>query len=312
MFEQLNKQLIEVKEKLREQRKLQGSLAKAQQSLSQESDRLVYLGSELQKEGADVEKLDGLSLTGLFYTILGSKDEQLDKERQEYLAAKLKYDECSDSVSAIEREVVELKGQIAQLGDLDSQYKAILDTKEKLISESSDENAERLIGLSEELADAQADMKELKEAINAGSEVLNGLRSVISSLKSAGNWGTWDILGGGMFATAIKHSKIDDAKASAHRVQQSLRRFQRELADLGSRTDITIEIGSFATFADYFFDGLIADWVVQSKIERSFENANNVRPRVQNTVTSLQRKLKEVQNKADSLKERRRTLIEEA
>jgi hypothetical protein len=35
-----------------------------------------------------------------------------------------------------------------------------------------------------------------------------------------------------MIITAAKHSKIDDAQASAHRVQQLLRRFQRELADV--------------------------------------------------------------------------------
>lgn len=314
MFEELNKQLIEVKEKLRMRWKLRDTLAGTQRSLSQERSRLRKLEAELQKEGSDVEKLEGMSLTGLFYTILGSKDEQFEKERQEYLAAKLKYDECNDSVSAIEREVAHLKQQIAQFGDLDSQYKSILDMKEKLISEADDKNAERLVHLSEELADVQSDMRELQEAIDAGNAVLDGLESVTASLKSADNWGTWDVLGGGMIATAIKHSEIDGAKASAHRVQQLLRRFQRELADVGvsSSSDVAIEIGSFATFADYFFDGLIADWVVQSRIERSFENAAHMADQVRKTVRNLQRKLEEVQNKANSIKEKRRTLIEGA
>mgnify|MGYP001559106142 CR=1 FL=1 len=35
--------------------------------------------------------------------------------------------------------------------------------------------------------------------------------------------------------------------------------------------NIDINIGSFETFADYFFDGLISDWVVQSGIHELLE-----------------------------------------
>ena len=40
--------------------------------------------------------------------------------------------------------------------------------------------------------------------------------------------------------------------------------------------EFRIETGDFLTFADYFFDGLVADWLVQSKINdarRQVENA---------------------------------------
>lgn len=137
-----------------------------------------------------------------------------------------------------------------------------------------------MLRLSEQLADAQSDLKELDEAINVGNETLDSLEKVLSSLKSASNWGTWDLLGGRMIATAIKHSRIDEARMSVHRVQQLLRRFQEELAEVEREPDIAIEIGSFATFADYFFDGLIADWVVQSRIESSLENVVRMEDRV--------------------------------
>lgn len=148
--------------------------------------------------------------------VLGSKEQQLETERQEYLAAKLRYDKCAYAVSAMEREIADLQHQLAQLGNLASQYQSILDRKEKLILEANDENTKRLLRLSEQLADAQSDLKELDEAINAGNETLDSLEKVISSLKSASNWGTWDLLGGGMIATAIKHSRIDEARMSVH------------------------------------------------------------------------------------------------
>jgi len=36
-----------------------------------------------------------------------------------------------------------------------------------------------------------------------------------------------------------------------------------------------LEIGDFLTFADYFFDGLIADWLVQSKIQDAKAQVEN-------------------------------------
>ena len=148
--------------------------------------------------------------------------------------------------------------------------------------------------------------------VDAGNAVLNGLQSVIASLKSARNWGTWDLLGGGLIATAVKHSRIDGARASAHQVQQLLRRFQRELADVDARSDIDIDIGSFATFADYFFDGLIVDWVVQSRIGRSLDSANRVADQVRNTLRALQKNLADVQEKAGNVSQKRQMLIESA
>ncbi len=48
-----------------------------------------------------------------------------------------------------------------------------------------------------------------------------------------------------------------------------LRIFQKELRDVEAIQNQHIDIGGFLTFADFFFDGLIADWLVQSKIQNA-------------------------------------------
>lgn len=60
-----------------------------------------------------------------------------------------------------------------------------------------------------------------------------------------------------MLATAAKHSHIDDTKEYAYNAKIPLIRFQNELSDVDLTMDIDINIGSFETFANYFFDGLI-------------------------------------------------------
>ena len=54
--------------------------------------------------------------------------------------------------------------------------------------------------------------KEVQEAIAAGERALQSLYAAEEKLKSAGNWGVFDMLGGGFFSSYIKHSKIKEAE----------------------------------------------------------------------------------------------------
>lgn len=56
---------------------------------------------EWTKEQTDVRQLESLSLTGLFYSILGSKEQQLEKERQEALRAQLCLDEAKRTLELV-------------------------------------------------------------------------------------------------------------------------------------------------------------------------------------------------------------------
>ncbi|MEE0418630.1 MAG: hypothetical protein UDG86_01120 [Lachnospiraceae bacterium] len=111
---------------------------------------------------------------------------------------------------------------------------------------------------------------EIHEAIVAGQIALNSLAKAREHLSSAKNWGLFDMLGGGFFASMVKHSKLNNAQEEMEMARENLRIFQRELRDIRVPIDFRIDIGSFLTFADYFFDGLVADWMVQSKINDAY------------------------------------------
>jgi hypothetical protein len=314
VLDELNKQLEAIVEKMRAKSRLEGMAGRLRKDLMHEEEMLLELEAGIKKEGNDVKRLEGLSLTGLFYTVLGSREQQMEKERQEFLAAQLKYDECNSSVKEMKLELAELEKDIARYGGLEDEYASVMSSKERLLLEAGNEEAKSLIRLSEDIAGLKADIRELKEAITSGKNALEGLGSMVALLKSAENWGTWDMLGGGFFATHIKHSRIDDARDAACRVQGLLRRFRSELEDVdtGAEPGLTIDIGSFATFSDYFFDGLISDWIVQSRIRSSLSNTDGVRHGVAKTVQNLQRRLGTVRTRLESLEKERRELIERA
>lgn len=118
--------------------------------------------------------------------------------------------------------------------------------------------------------------KEINEAIDAADRALFYLNNANNYLSSAGNWGILDILGGGFISTLAKHSKIDDAKSEIENAKYAIQVLKKELQDVNTIVDINIDTGDFLTFADFFFDGFIADWLVQSKIrdaQRQIEQA---------------------------------------
>lgn len=79
MIESLNKRLTEVREKLRYKQKLKKDLLQIRELLAAERVKYANLKKQLHKEGRDVKKLEGLSLSGLFLSILGDKEAQLEK-----------------------------------------------------------------------------------------------------------------------------------------------------------------------------------------------------------------------------------------
>ena len=150
--------------------------------------------------------------------------------------------------------------------------------------------------VSEEIATKLSEIKEIEEALTAGHSVLSGLDQVIDNLQQARNWGTWDMLGGGLISSLVKHDRIDDARDSVEHVQVELLRFKRELADVHQSSEIRVDITSLERFADLFLDGLIIDWVVQSKINQSLEEAVKMRFHIVDIVDTLNnRKLSALQ-----------------
>ena len=129
--------------------------------------------------------------------------------------------------------------------------------------------------------------REISEAIEAGERALRSLKDAKNSLSSARGWGMFDILGGKGLSGLIKHVKIGDAKSSLNRAKADLNRFSRELDDVRDIQGLNIEIGDFLTFADFFFDGFLADIMVQSRIRQAQDNLDNAIFRVEQVLNRL-------------------------
>ena len=309
MLPELSKQLAKIVEQKRLKKKLEQDLQSVAAELQKTSIRLTALEAQLEKENVDVQKLEQMGLAALFYWVLGSR-EQLEKERQELLSAQLSYQQTKKQLEFLQQDQRSLSAQLDALAGVEAEHELLLAEKEGLLRQSHPSLTNELLAFSEQIAELQAQQREITEATGAGKRVVAGLEQVIASLESAGNWGVWDMFGGGLLSTAIKHSRIDEARAGVDDVQAQMSRFNRELADVRQQVDLQIDIGSLDSFADFFFDGLITDWIVQSKIDDSLVRSKQAKETVARAVRELEELQKAAQNKLAEVQETRARLIE--
>lgn len=129
--------------------------------------------------------------------------------------------------------------------------------------------------------------REVQEAIDAGEQALRSLRTAREKLNSAGNWGLLDIFGGDTISGLMKHKKIGDAERYIDDAKRDLRCFSRELGDVRGIENLNINVGDFLTFADFFFDGFLADVMVQSKINNAKKEVDEAIRRVEGVLVKL-------------------------
>jgi hypothetical protein len=66
-----------------------------------------------------------------------------------------------------------------------------------------------------------------------------------------------------------------------------LSNFSRELNDVNMACNLNIDVGDFLSFADFFFDGFVADWLVQDRINEARRQVEDAIRRVQEIIRQL-------------------------
>ena len=118
---------------------------------------------------------------------------------------------------------------------------------------------------------------QVNKALSLTDQLISCLDEAERQLSSARNWGFLDVLGGGFLVDLIKHSKLNNAKATMDKVSYLMGELQRVMGGIAIPSDYRMEIGGFATFADFFFDGGIVDIYMTAKIMSSLSEVRKLR-----------------------------------
>ena len=280
--------LPELQQKFAMKPALEAKLRELQNQRREYDREVISLRVAFRKEQVDVEKLEGRSLANYFFEVVGKLDEKLDQERREAYAAKVKLDAAERELAGIETDISDIQYQLTEIRIAEAQYKEELEKKRVALKASGTATADQILDIERKIAALEAQKREIKEAISAGYSARSTADRMLSELESADGWNTWDMLGGGGIITHMaKHSHLDEAQDMVSELQSKLRRFKTELADIQITANMQVNIDGFLRFADYFFDGLFADWAVGDKISQSMNSVSSTRDKISRTLDKL-------------------------
>lgn len=307
-----NERISYAKKCKQKKNKLEVLLRQTEQDMIREKLLLNKLSEELQKENEDVLKLKSSNITSLFYTILGTKEERLNKENQELLKARLKYDQCKNNVEFLAEESKKIVDELNRTETCESEYEELLNKKLELIQREDRLISEELKQLINRKESMKTNILEIDEAIRAGEEALEAVENTIRELENAEGWGITEIFGSGFMSDEVRYGHVDEAGHYAEETSRTLGKFKREISDIKMITTTEIAVGTFDTFSDCFYDGLIFDWVVQSEIGKSLDAVKNTKNQIDKAMSKLYEEKVTEEFMVRQLEDKINNIIEEA
>ena len=275
--------LAELREKIRRKKKAQNLLNHFSEDAVRLNSVMEDRKKEYEQEQAESDDLQSATLTLLFYSLLGMKEDKLSKEESEALAAKAAYETAKAELDHVLSKQVELRAEIRSLGNCERDYEAMVSEKKAwLMAKETAVNAE-VEALEAEKAAIVADSKELKEAMESGQYALRVARSVMDALAKAQALSFADNVGyrnahRGVIGSAIREADIDYEKHSTlvrldnsiQTLGKYLKEFSAELKDVDALPMEHLPETRFSDgllFLDRWVEGLFAEIVVSVKLD---------------------------------------------
>ena len=291
-----NEGLQQLKDKVTQKKRMEAELL----DLYAQKKNLTTKTAELEKiknsEQRDVERLEGGSLAAFFYNVVGKMDEKLTKEKEEAYKAAVKYEASKEELLSVEREIFQREETVKALEGCETAYERAFEERLKAVRMANTSETETVLRIEGQMYELECQKREIREALSAGRQAISTVEAILDDLDDAEGWAAWDTFGGGgLFSDLMKHDHLDDAQTKINRLQIELRKFKTELSDVEVHADIQVQIEEFLKFADYFFDGLFADWAVMDKIEQSTKRVKHTRNEVTAVISKLEDKLKNVE-----------------
>lgn len=289
-------------ENMMRKKKIEGHLVNLEKRIKHQKKEVKHLQRVVDKEEDDVIELQKLSLHSIFTKLLGTKEHELEKQRQEYLMAALKWQGAKKSLEALKFEKVVLEKQLSGLFNAEIKFDNVFNKFENTLTQSLEDKTKlKLKKLDLRILNHEERIKEIREAIQAGKKAEKILVKIIKDLSEIKSWGnpflnqkkSRTIYGKGKHASYGKRNFVSLAKKDAQKANILLEHFEIEILDIYKqfKLDYRNYIKSFSDFLEIFYDNLITDWVVKKSIDNTIHAMETIHDKVIRIHTMLQNEI---------------------
>ncbi len=306
----LDQQIQKAHEDLLRKEKIIIHIDHLDQTIIEEESRLKVLEKVLAKEEKDYLKFDKTGVRNLFFKALGTHSDQLDKEKEEYLMAYIKFNECVSTIERLYQEKEILMTTLFGLFDAQKQLDQLLLKKRKNFKATTDSEVLAFFQLEKALATKWARLREIEEAISAGEATVPLLLKIVEDLKHIKDWGTMSYAGKGRYSSYKKKKYIDQATKEVFEANALFEKFEIELQDIAKHFQLNYkkDIYVFKQFVDTFLQNLVSDWVTKKKIQDAIAGISKTQTQVKKTIATLKKEIvktnKQIQKDQILIKER--------
>ena len=246
----------------------------------------------LKESALKIEKLEEASFLNKVKSLFHNKQDELTNLLEASAERELKLTEAQLVKEDIQDELVDLMYKLNAINEKELQAKLEMNKIQMRLwlEQHAPNAASKLQQLKEQQNFAQQLLREIGEAIEAGQAAKQTLIEAATELIKAQDYSTWDtFLGGGVFATHLKHEKLRVSNTYLHKAQRDLQKFQNELLDLKGieYRSLTVDVDGFVTFSDYFSDDIFSAWSIHSKLNKSRQQVSQVIDDISNALLKL-------------------------
>ncbi|WP_195468426.1 hypothetical protein [Clostridium sp. D43t1_170807_H7] len=308
MYNEINKKLEKLKEFIKLKKSLKEEVNILEDQLEKDEKKLYDLEKDLKKEKKDVDNLNKFSVSNIIATVLNNKENKLEKEEQEYLIVKSKYDELLANINILKKDLVIKRNKLKTLDNCEEEYNKVINEKIKLIKDYGSYDAkEKILNLDKRINNIINESRKIKEVYEVGKKLIREVSYAKDELKNAKNWGILDIVGGDMMSSIVKHNKIKKANDKFYKIKELISSFNKELGDIKLNN---ISFSTITVTLDLFLDNIFTDISVQNKINDALNSIEEVKIKVERVMNELQRRYDSLEIELKEKKKEFNLLIE--
>jgi len=264
----------------------------------------------LDKENYDVEKLEGLSIEGFIHLIKGTLIDKLDKEEREAMIAKNQYEFACQELEVCLKEITLYRERIKDKFAVERDYLEFIKVQESKMLNMNSADAIQVKNLMDAVYYNTEIIREIKEAIEAGSSLNKAFECIVESLENADDLGIIDVLENGLLVSDCGHEDVKNTNEQLVLIQQHIRRYHIEVLDVLGICDVSIDNGRLLMFSDCFLERVMTGEVVSEKIVSAMDLIREMLRHMKESINLLKEKEQLIRIENNGLTNNKIQLIE--
>jgi hypothetical protein len=270
---------------------------------------LIFLENIIDRNSGDIAKLEGFSLKGLFYELLGDKESQLENAKQAYLQNILKYRELKRRMELSKYEQSILEKKVARFEEVSLKLNTLVKTRENLLDQTEPKLRREITALNHKIERQIRRKAELNAANNLAYKIIEYLGKMIDLLNQTWAWGSinWN-----PFSKISNQSSIDRAQELLYKSKQLLIRLEDELVQIekfAQKEDPSFELTLSRRFSEIYIENLILDWILRGRIRNAKTSISNTRDKIKLLQFALKKESRDIDSYIIQLEKQKKQLI---